>query len=214
MLTTSWPLFGLELRTERLVLRPPTDDDLPGLLNAVDAGIHPPERMPFSHPWTDVEPVARRQSALQFWWRSRAEWSPERWNLLMAVFVEGQAIGVQEVFGRQWLELREVGTGSWLTSAAQGRGYGQEMRTAVLDLAFTGLGAVRARTEAFVDNAASAGVSRALGYRDNGSSFEAPRGQPVELRRFVLERQEWLNRGPSTTSVSGLSACLAMFGLT
>jgi hypothetical protein len=35
-----WPLFDLELRTARLVLRPARDDDFPGLLEAVDTGIH------------------------------------------------------------------------------------------------------------------------------------------------------------------------------
>ena len=50
------------------------------------------------------------------------------------------------------------------------------MRGAVLALAFDGLGAESATTEAFVDNPASAGVSRALGYRPNGTGSIAPEG--------------------------------------
>jgi len=56
-----WPLFELELRTSRLVLRPPRDEDFEGLLQAIDEGIHAPESMPFSQPWTDAEPTAKRQ---------------------------------------------------------------------------------------------------------------------------------------------------------
>lgn len=209
MLRTVWPLFGLELRVGDLVLRPPLDSDFPALLDAIDAGIHPPEVMPFSVPWTDAEPVARRRSALQFWWNSRASWTTETWNLLFMVERNGTALGVQELMSKRW-SSRQVNTGSWLTSSAQGQGLGKQMRSAVLDLAFRHLGAVRAYTEAFADNAASAGVSRALGYRPNGSTWESPRGEPQELVGFVLDRETWLER-PAVTEVSGLD--LEMFGL-
>ncbi len=213
MLTDAWPLFGLELRTERLVLRPPTDDDFPGLLDAIDAGIHPPEVMPFTHPWTDVEPVARRRSALQFWWRARASWSEEAWNLLFVVLLEGRPIGVQELMAHDFTSLHEVLTGSWLTASTHGIGVGKEMRAAVLDLAFHGLGASRARSDAFADNPASLGVSRSLGYRENGSRFQISRGRPAELVDLVVERETWLSRGAPRTVVVGLEACLPMFGL-
>jgi len=56
-----WPLFDLRLETSRLVLRPNRDDDFPGLLEPIDVGIHDPEAMPFSQPWTDVEPTLRNR---------------------------------------------------------------------------------------------------------------------------------------------------------
>ena len=111
--------------------------------------------------------MARRLSALQFWWRARAEWTLQGWNLQFVVLHDGRAIGVQELFAQEFQGLREVRTGSWLTSGAQGVGVGKEMRSAVLDLAFYGLGAVRARSDAFADNERSLGVSRALGYQPN-----------------------------------------------
>ena len=51
-LTDAWPLFGLRLRTEHLVLRMPTDDDVVELLQVAKAGIHPPDEMPFGMAWT------------------------------------------------------------------------------------------------------------------------------------------------------------------
>jgi APA family basic amino acid/polyamine antiporter len=43
-LTAAWPLFGLQLRTERLVLRMPIEDDLPRFLSAVHPRWHVPHR--------------------------------------------------------------------------------------------------------------------------------------------------------------------------
>jgi hypothetical protein len=56
--------------------------------------------------------------------------------------------------------LRSVGTGSWLGTEYQGQGIGKEMRSAVLHLAFAGLGAQIARSGAYFDNEASLRVSR------------------------------------------------------
>jgi RimJ/RimL family protein N-acetyltransferase len=210
-----WPLFDLRVETERLVLRLPTDDDFPGLLDAIDAGIHDPETMPFTIPWTDVEPEERRISAVQHWWGARANWSTDDWNLNLAVFQDGRAIGFQGLLAKQFDDLRQVDTGSWLTKSAQGRGLGKEMRAAVLQLAFEHLEAEIARSGAFVDNAASAGVSRAIGYRENGRSRLLRRGAPGEIVNFELTREEWLERRDSLprATVTGFEAARPMFGL-
>lgn len=49
-----WPLFGLLISTPRLTLNPVRDEQLPGLIDAVLAGIHDPAVMPFGVPWTDA----------------------------------------------------------------------------------------------------------------------------------------------------------------
>jgi RimJ/RimL family protein N-acetyltransferase len=208
-----WPLFDLVLTTPRLTLRVPTDDDLSGLLDAIDAGIHAPEEMPFSVAWTDVPPDARRLKALQHWWGARANWSADEWHLTLAVFYEGSPIGVQELFAVRFPVLKEVSTGSWLTRSVQGQGLGKEMRAAVLNLAFCGLEASYAHSGAFDDNASSTSVSRALGYRENGFRHEAPRGQARRLTNFVISREEWLARCSRfpPTDIAGLEGCRQMF---
>jgi RimJ/RimL family protein N-acetyltransferase len=208
-----WPLFDLVLTTPRLTLRVPTDDDLGGLLDAIDAGIHNPDEMPFSVPWTDAEPEKRRLSALQHWWGNRANWSPDDWHLGLAVFHDGSPIGFQELFAVRFHLLKEVSTGSWLTRARQGQGLGKEMRAAVLNLAFEGLGASYAHSGAFDDNLSSTSVSRALGYEANGFRYEAPRGQARRLTNFVISREQWLanrSRFPPTV-IDGLERCRQMF---
>jgi RimJ/RimL family protein N-acetyltransferase len=210
-----WPLFDLELRTARLVLRPARDDDFSGLLDAIDAGIHDPEVTPFSLPWTDVEPAQRRVNSVKFWWGQRAHWSAQDWNVDFAVLLDGTTIGIQGLFAKQFPVLREVGTGSWLSRSYQGRGFGKEMRAAVLHLAFDRLGAVVARSAAFVDNPASIGVSKALGYRENGRFRQAPRGDPKQMVNFEISGEEWARRYVTLppVTVAGLDAALPMFGL-
>jgi RimJ/RimL family protein N-acetyltransferase len=208
-----WPLFDLRLETERLVLRAVTDDDLPGLLDAIDAGIHDPELMPFSIPFTDQEPAERRLSSAQYIWGARANWSPDGWELPFGVFSDDTPIGIQGVSAKRFPVMREVETGSWLTRAQQGQGFGKEMRCAVLQFAFEHLEADVARSAAFLDNPASAAVSRAIGYRENGRSRDAPRGTPKDQVKFELTRDEWLQRRDSLprARVVGFDTARPMF---
>jgi len=54
-LAAAWPLFALRVRTERLELWLPTDDDLLDLVDLARSGIHPPGEMPFGVPWSTLE---------------------------------------------------------------------------------------------------------------------------------------------------------------
>jgi RimJ/RimL family protein N-acetyltransferase len=213
MESSYWPLFHLQVITERLVLRAPTDDDFPGLLEAIDAGIHDPDDMPFSIPWTDHDPEERRIASVQHWWGQRSNWSVEDWHLGLAVFFGGRPVGMQSVMAQKFPLLKEVATGSWLTASVQGQGIGREMRAAVLHLAFDGLGAEIARSAAFVDNAASQAVSKAIGYRENGRRREAPRGIPKEMIGYELNRDEWAKTSVrfGAAEIVGLDRCTHMF---
>lgn len=87
------------------------------------------------------------------------------------------------------------------------------MRAAVLALAFDGLGARAALTEAFTDNAASSGVSRSLGYEENGRGSLAPEGTARETQRFRMTVEGWRSRTRGPVTIEGLEACLPMFGV-
>jgi len=208
-----WPLFDIRVRTARLELRVPTDDDFSGLLDAVASGIHDPAFMPFAIPWTDIAEPGRTRNTVQHWWRARAEWKPEQWNLPLMVTRDGQPLGFQDAMAEQFAVLRTVTTGSWLRRDAQGQGIGKEMRAAVLHVAFEGLGADVACSAALVGNDASAGVSEALGYEFDGWERKAPRGTPVDVRRYRLTRERWESRPRIDVDIEGLEPCLPMFGL-
>lgn len=212
-MTDWWPLFDLRLRTPQLELRLLSDADLEALASLAAAGVHDPEVMPFAFPWTDVSPAERGRSVLQHHWSQRAQWKPEQWSLELAIVRDGTVVGTQGLGARNFTVLREVHTGSWLGQAFQGQGIGTQMRAAVLHLAFAGLDAEYARSEAFVDNPASLGVSRKLGYVDDGIELHARRGTAAVTRRLRLDRQTWEATRTVPVTIEGLEPCLPMFGL-
>jgi RimJ/RimL family protein N-acetyltransferase len=122
-------------------------------------------------------------------------------------------VGVQGMIATDFTIKRQVGTGSWVGQGYQGRGLGKEMRAAILHLAFAGLGAVRATSGAFEDNAASLAVSRALDYVENGDDIGAPRGTPVRQIRLLLTRENWEKNRRADIQIHGLEPCLPMFGI-
>ena len=206
-----WPLWDLVVRTPRLALRLPTDSDLDGLAALASQGIHDPATMPFSIPWTDQASPELERAVLQFHWRLRGEWTPDNWCAGFAVFVDGEPVGAQDLRGRSFGTERVVSSGSWLGRAHQGRGLGKEMRAAMLHLAFAGLGAVRADSGAWEDNAPSIAVSTRLGYETVGTKTELRRGVPAPQLEFSLTRERWEERRRDDIRIEGLQPCLPMF---
>jgi RimJ/RimL family protein N-acetyltransferase len=209
-----WPLSGLQVRTERLELRLPTETDLVALAALAAEGLLEREFKPFGFPWTEGprEEVAER--VLRWHWGRWSTWKPSDWSLEFAVVTDGLVVGTQGIAARDFAVLREVRSGSWLGRPYQGRGLGTEMRAAALHLAFDGLGALAALSDAFEDNPASLRVSEKLGYLPDGTDRLSRRGIPAVSRRLRLERERWqeLARRPEV-EVTGLDPCLPWFGL-
>ena len=213
MSSSWWPLAGLRLRTPALELRWPSLADLDALAGLADAGVHDPAVQPFSVEWTDVPGPERARSVLQWHWSCWADWKRVNWRLELAVVRDGEVVGTQGLAARDFAVLREVNTGSWLGRRFQGQGIGTEMRAAVLHLAFAGLGAEQATSGAFHDNAASLGVSRKLGYRDDGTERHVIRGQPATIRRLRLTRAAWQAARSLPVQIDGLETCRPFFGI-
>lgn len=205
-----WPLFGIRLRCGPVRLRPVTDDDLPRLTSIFPDDVDQDpgaERFPGLSGDRD-----RRRLLAQGVWRARGTWSPASWCLDLLVETDGEPVGLQTLEGEDFPRLRTVDTASWLTPAERGRGLGVAMRTAVLGLAFDHLGAEAAVSSAVVDNRASLGVSRHLGYTDNGVSRIITGAGPADLQHLRLTRDGWRAGGHDVT-VTGLAECLPWFGL-
>ena len=211
-LTQIWPLFGLRVRTPRLELRYPDDDDLAELSDLAAAGIHDPATMPFNHPWSDVAPPQLQRNTLLHNWQVRGAWTPDSWHCAFMVVADGRIVGTQSLQAEQFGVLREVSSGSWLGQRHQGAGIGAEMRAAVLHLAFAGLGAEQAVSAAFEDNPASLRVSTRLGYQPNGRKRRVRRGEPAWSIDLVLDRAAWADGRRDDISIEGLEPCLELFG--
>lgn len=209
-LESTWPFFGLCLRTPRLVLRLPTDAHLNELATLAASGIHDHHLMPFAVPWTDAPPGVLERSTLQYHWGRRAALKPTEWDLSFGVWIGGCLAGMQTIAAKNFAAGRTVETGSWLGRAFQRQGIGLEMRAAVLHLAFEGLGAKAAASTAFVDNLASRRISERLGYRLESEGVLSPRGTPQPNVRSLLTRERWLAGARLPVSVEGLSPCLPL----
>lgn len=198
----SWPLPGLVLRTPGLVLRGMNEADALALGAVKPADVSSDPRGP--RIGYDVE---------QTYWRHVGQWRVEDWVLPFTVVLDGEPVGVQALEGKDFLVRRVVDSYSWLVPSARGRGIGKQMRAAVLTLAFEGLGAQWAVTEADEGNAASRGVSVSLGYRDNGISIELDEDPTQSVRRHHLLLAAEDFRSPYPVTVEGLDPCLPLFGL-
>ncbi|MCY1216713.1 putative succinyl-CoA transferase [compost metagenome] len=94
----------------------------------------------------------------------------------------------------------------------QGRGFGKEMRAAVVSYAFDHLKAEVAESEAAAWNEKSLGVSRALGYELNGVARASWGGkvqevQKVRLTPATFKRPDW------SLKVEGHEATAKFLGL-
>ena len=207
-----WPLFDLRLSTPDLTLRPMTEADQAAIADLLPGDV---EQDPAATTFPIADERLRRGIVShQAYWHYYGTWRPGAWRLNFVVAAGEQVLGVQELEGNDFPTLRTVDTSSFLIESARGQGLGKQMRAAVLALAFGPLEAQAAITEAWHDNHASLGVSRALGYRPNGESLHA-RGPGADVMVHLrLTRSDWLARGRSEVLISGFEPCRLLFGLT
>ena len=194
-----WPLHDLRLTTTHLELRGLTEAWALRLADLVPDDLEADPRLAHASPAADV---------LQAYWRNLGLWQPASWVLPLVVLHDGEPVGLQALEADDLAGRGVVDTHSWLVPAARGRGLGKQMRCAVLELAFRGLGARWAITEAWTDNTASLGVSRSLGYVDNGVDVH-PGGRVMQ--RLLLDARTW--SPPWPVALEGLDPCLALLGV-
>lgn len=193
------PLTHLRLRTPRLELRLATVAELRALFRVAEAGIHDPHEMPFGVPWTDELDEKQFVS----YHLGQLAPAPEDWRIELVVFLDGEPIGVQSLFAKNFRSERTARTGSWLGRAWQGQGLGTEMRAGVLTLAFEELGAERTTSGAMTGNLRSLGVSRRFGYVETGRHLVSPRGEPVEHVDLELTADRF--HSPVAVEITGLT---------
>lgn len=201
-----WPPYGLMIIAGDLRLSPITDDDIPGLVELAQAGIHDPAWMPFAVPWTraPAEELPRRYAS--HYWEQRATFSTESFGLDFAVRLSrgdeepATLIGVQGMTAQNYPITRTGETGSWLGQAHQGRRLGTRMRQAFCEFLFDHLGAAQITSVAFADNQPSLGVSRKVGYSAHGVDRLARDGELALSQRLVLDPENLVRGDPITVS--------------
>ncbi len=206
-----WPLFDLVVRTPRIELRLPDEDELVTLARLAGEGIHDPDWQPMMG-WTDQPSPQLERGVLHWHWGRRGDWRPEAWNYNPVVLVDGEVAGTQGMFANDFAKLGVVSTGSWLGRQHQGRGIGTEMRSAILHLAFAGLGSLQAESGYWHDNEPSRRVSERMGYEPNGERWLLRRDVRDREQEVRLTRTAWELGRRDDIEIVGLEPCLELFG--
>ncbi|MDQ3030005.1 MAG: GNAT family N-acetyltransferase [Actinomycetota bacterium] len=206
-----WPLADLRLTTPEVELRPLCEADLPELVAILPDDLEQdPEAVRY-----DVDRHTQRDiTMVQGYWGSRGGWRPDAWNLMFAVRFGGRLIGAQSLEAQDFAALRVVDSWSFLATDSRGRGLGKQMRRAVLALAFGPLAAESAVTSAWHDNHASLGVSRSLGYRDNGVSVHRRGDTRGTIAHLRMIRADWCRtERADDIEIERFEPCQPFFGV-
>ncbi|MGH8791902.1 MAG: GNAT family N-acetyltransferase [Stackebrandtia sp.] len=211
----NYPPLNLRVTTPRLELAGATDDLLDRLAPLVRDGKAMAEPAPYDDPMSlyEKDPEKRVTKWLQGIWKGRGKVDPNFWRLYFVVLVDGTPVGMQDLTGDRFSTFGTVVTFSWLSTEARGQGLGREMRQAVLQLAFDGLEAKEAGSDAFMDNRGSNGVSRALGYEPNGTTWDSRQGKAGLLQRWRLTREAWQPHRRADIKIQNIDATKATLDL-
>ena len=207
--------LNVRVATPRLELRGATDELLEALAPLVAAGKATADPPPWDDPsaFYEPDPDVRVRRWMQSVWRGRGTVRPDAWRLYFVVVVDGEPIGQQDLIGNEFDSFGTVESTSWVSSDVRRRGIGSEMRSAILHLAFDGLGAVEAHSEGAVDNAGSNTVSERLGYERNGMAWATHQDKPVLGQRWRLDRAGWQERRRDDITMSGVAECRQALGI-
>ena len=146
-------------------------------------------------------------------WGKRATFSPDDFCLDLAVVLDGRVIGAQGVAAKDFPVTRTGETGSWLGREFQGRGLGTAMRRAFCELLFDHLGFEEITSAAFLDNPASLGVSRKVGYRPTVVNRLQRREGELALNQGLVLIPETFVRGAQPIEVTGAASVRSFIGL-
>jgi len=163
---------GTQVKTARLVLRPPVAADVDALVTQLGDLAVARWLAPVPHPYDAAQ-------AARFVARVRDEGLP-----VLAIDAGAGLIGLVETGPR---------LGYWLGRAHWGRGFGHEAARAARDHAFAVMGEAEMRSGYFLGNAASARILARLGFRPTEVTRETcrARGETFDHQNLVLTRAEW-----------------------
>ncbi|MCT8999232.1 GNAT family N-acetyltransferase [Chelativorans intermedius] len=170
------------LVTQRLVLRPPHEDDIPELAQLANNRrvAEMLSRMP--HPYSEAD-------ARAFVLGSRA---PGRTGCHYAVALAGSGAFI----GCAGLDVRRYGLelGYWIGEPYWGRGYATEAAHALVDLAFRATDVDRLNVSCRVINDASRRVIHKCGFQYVGQAMmDSVMTGKVPVERYQLDRRTWVS---------------------
>lgn len=156
-----------ELHTERLWLRVPRPGDGAAVHEAVAESLADLRAWPASLPWALEAPSVERSEV--FCREAAAAYLMRQWLAYLAFERStGRLVFSTGLHDIDW-RVPAFETGYWCRSSAQRRGYGREAVGAVVNMAFTQLGARRVQVLTDARNTASRALCESLGLQLEGT---------------------------------------------
>jgi RimJ/RimL family protein N-acetyltransferase len=203
-------LFRLTLKTSRLVLRVPTEEEIEGLAQVAANGIQKPGESHFHDDrlYGSFEDI--KKFLLEEIQKRATECDKEDWQLPFAIFYEGKPVGMVTMYSKQFYIAKGFGVSYWIGLPFQRKRIGTETVRTVLSLGFDGLGAREAYGGAWSDNIPSLRVMEKLGFIFNGEYWMVRQGKAVKDKRMRLPKEHWIK--PNDILIEGLESCLHILG--
>lgn len=196
------PLYNIAIKTPRLELRVPRQNEIEKLAQILTNGIQKADEPHFMEDKLYGKSLEENTKGLQeFIDKGMNEWDKEDWHLPFAVFYEGKPIGLVTMFSHNFPITRGFGVSYWIGLSFQGKGLGTEAFQGVLSFGFDGLDAQEAYAGAYSDNIPSLHLMEKLGFVFNGEYWMARQGKAVKDRRMRLPRENWKN--PTNINIEG-----------
>jgi RimJ/RimL family protein N-acetyltransferase len=170
------------IRTERLIIRTPREEDAAELWAAIEESR---ERLAPWMPWTTR--YAGVEDAEEFIERAQADFALRHQVFLFMTPVEWpkHVLGGTGFHNIDW-SVPSVEIGYWLRSSAEGKGYVTEAVRALCDIAFGQLGAQRVAITCDPANKRSRHVPERLGFALEGRLRNSARGPNGSLRDTLV----------------------------
>jgi RimJ/RimL family protein N-acetyltransferase len=174
--------MAVELRTPRLVLRPPENEDAARIAALAD-------NYEIARMLTTLPSPYGIEDAITFL-DHQANERRESSGFHFAITLAGDFIGMT---GVHRIRSADFEFGYWLGASYWGKGYATEAGRALLAYAFETLELERIVSGHFMDNPDSGRVLQKLGFRYTGFSMRhcRARGGEVLSRNMALERSQW-----------------------
>lgn len=181
----------LHIETERLLIRPYTNDDAKAIKNAIDNSL--PELLPFM-PWAknEPEPIDTKIERIIKW----SEEIEKDENYTLGIFDKktGDFIGSTGIHTIRSQERRNFHIGYWCHSKHTGKGYITESSKALTDFGFKNFNAERMEIHCEVSNTKSAAIPKRLGYNLEGTfrTLEKDQnGNRIKHQAWYMFKEEW-----------------------
>ena len=176
----------MQLETERLILRPIEETDVPALFPLINNADVAASMLSTSYPYPKDEFAAFVMRCCEEIERR------ERYEMAIVLKETGLPIGAVRFFHIAWEHLRTE-LGYWLGKAYWGRGYMTEAVRQMTRFGFEDLDLEKICAYCFTDNAASVRVLEKVGFKQEGHIRHAVRknGEFSDVLLFGIIREEF-----------------------